>query len=749
MALGDLFKKQEGGVEHFWSLVIGRTWVQAAIWRVVNDVVEVVSEGNTASWQEGNEQSLVEAADGSLSAAAAAIPDNVTEPSKVVFGLAPSWAQDGTIVRPRLDLLKKLSDELELSPAGFVVIPEAITHYLKTKEGAPLNAILVGLAEDTVDVTLVQNGNALGTVEIVMSISLGSDVSEGLSRLPEVSQYPSRILLYNHKVGNLEDARQNLLGTDWEKVKIGFLHTPKVEILRDDIAVASVSLAGGAEVGQAKKLVFPDRVEEEEQDGEAEEAEMSEVITPPAESDVQEVSAEELGFLQGKDVAANVPEVPPNAPQPAYDVGQDLPKKRGLGVGALFSGIASIFSGFRIPTLGLGGAGVLGVVVAGLVLAILVGGLAYWYLPKAQVTIFVTPKKLEKTLKLTVDPKEQVINQAKKIVPGTTREASVQGEKTTSTTGERTVGDRARGQVTILHVGASAILKAGTALLGPNSLKFTLDNDTTVASGSSLSKPSKTQSLVTAANIGSEHNLASGSEFAIGNFSKNDFVATNDNALSGGTSRSVSAVAEEDRANLEKELTAELLARGLESLKKSLPDNEVLIAESATLRPADKTFSHKAGDETQTLKLSLSGKIAAIVVPRDAVDSLIMADLEKDVPTGFALRLDQVQVSYSLVPVKAEPKKTTKTPALPEPVVVSGKALDLNAQIVANLLPKINPEETARAITGKYPDVAREYLATIPGFTRAKISLNIGLPGKLGTLPRIAKNITIEVASER
>ena len=108
MVFGILDKKEEQ-TEHFWSLVIGNSWVQAGIWRVVGSTTEVITEGGVGSWQEGNLESLISASDDSLSAAAASLnkEEDVPEPNKVVFGLLPSWVEGGAIRRERLDILKK------------------------------------------------------------------------------------------------------------------------------------------------------------------------------------------------------------------------------------------------------------------------------------------------------------------------------------------------------------------------------------------------------------------------------------------------------------------------------------------------------------------------------------------------------------------------------------------------------------------------------------------------------------------
>lgn len=755
MSLGKFFKNQKQGPEHFWSLVIGKTWVQAAIWRVVGENTEVIAYGNTVSWQDGHDESLIEAADGSLSAAAASIDNEASEPNKVVFGLSPAWIQEGTIRQERLGILKKLSGELELTPAGFVVIPEAISHYVKSREGAPLNAILVGLAEDSVDVTLVQNGRNLGTVEVAQSISLGSDVAEGMARLPSLAHYPSRIILYDHKVGNLEDARQNLLDTNWEQAKISFLHTPKVEILPEDAAVTAVSLAGGAEVGNAKRIVLPEEEEKFTAKEDFQNQQVEEAVIPDG-GQAEEVAANNLGFVHGEDVAqqdlpAKVSQdqnITPVTPDYALDTAP-VGKKAARFMPSF--GVLGLFAGIKFPNFGLRGAGVAGITAVGFLLCLAGGGLLYWYLPKAEVTVYVAPKKLEKTLKVRVDPKLSVINQAEKIIPGAAKESVVLGDKTTSTTGTKTVGERAKGQVIIYHIGGATVIKSGAFLAGPGGLKFALDNDINVASSSGITSPSRTQASVVAADIGSQYNLAAGSKLSVGNFSRDSFEAQNENAFSGGTSRSVSAVGEEDLARLEKDLTGELLGKGLASTKNLLSSGEVLIEDSAVLAVGTKDFSHKVGEEATTLKLSLQGKVVATVVPRDAVNALVMADLEKDVPAGYTLKEDQVDVSYKVERESPKEKKKDgkKQTGTSQTDVPTSKNFALNVEIVANLLPKVDLEKTARSVTGKYPSVAREYLATIPGYVKADISFSIQLPGKLGTLPRIAKNITVKVVSEK
>ena len=221
-------------------MVIGRNWVDSGSWQVTNQKTKVVARGGTAVYQEGDISSVVEAADGSLSNAATTLAEDAVEPSKVVFGLSPIFLDNGEIRKEYMEVLKKLSKELELNPAGFVVIPEAIIHLLKSQEGLT-NAILVGITEEHLEISLVQSGKNIGTVEVGRSMSVGSDIAEGLARMPQGVPYPTRILLYDHKAADLEEAQQSLLNVDWEKQGITFLHTPRVDILEDGAIVSAVS----------------------------------------------------------------------------------------------------------------------------------------------------------------------------------------------------------------------------------------------------------------------------------------------------------------------------------------------------------------------------------------------------------------------------------------------------------------------------------------------------------------------------
>lgn len=723
-----IFKKKDDQPELFWSLVVGKNWIDSGIWRIVDSKTQVVARGGSFSWQEGNLDTFIEAVDSSLSAAAPHIDPEGQEPDKVVFGLPHTWIENGEIKKENLETLRKLSKELELSPAGFVVLPEALVHYHKAKEGSPLNAILVGLSEESIDVTIASSGKIVGTIEVGRSMALSTDVVEAINQLPPVHLYPTRIIIYGHKETDMESARQNLLDTEWSNLSITFLHTPKVEILPPDAALYAVSLAGGAEVGNATGLLdttAPISGKPEEK---------TENTEKPSESNTQDFGLEEaantknlipedLGFLRGVDIATQVglePKLTDTTPPPQTSLNTNntsphtTRKKRNI-----FPQFSNPFRGVTnvLPT------GLSRIIVICLSCLLLLG-IIYVFIPKAEVTVFVSPKKIDKNIDFTIETGLSEVNSSDAKVPGRYVETSISKTKEKATTGVKAVGEPARGTVTIYRVGTQITIPKGTALSSNNNLKFTLDEDVKVASGSAgpdtLGKNTQPAKL-TASLIGAEYNLAAGTNFKVGNIAMDTTTAKNDQAFIGGVSREVPAVSATDRKNLLKEVEDELKNDGITQLKGELADDEIALTEGSVIVLEKQEFSHKTNEETQTLTLAAVGKIKYIVVSKKDLQTLAYERIKLEVPTSFSLKKEQIQINVT----KNEDNYTALTES--------------------HLLPIINPDEIAQKIAGKKSQTAKEYLLKIPGYEKADIRIKFPT---LGTLPLLKKNISIEAQAQ-
>src|SRR3989344_4490180 len=140
--------------EYFWSLIIEANSLQAAVWRVSNKALQILSSSPPTPWEK---ETLLDATDTALSSAIQALPED-TEPTKTVFGLPASWVSESQIKPKYLDNIKQICQKLSLKPVGFVSIPEAIAHLHNTIESSPLTAILVGVNKDNLEISIFKYG---------------------------------------------------------------------------------------------------------------------------------------------------------------------------------------------------------------------------------------------------------------------------------------------------------------------------------------------------------------------------------------------------------------------------------------------------------------------------------------------------------------------------------------------------------------------------------------------------------------
>lgn len=706
-------KKDE---EFFVSFVVGKNWVQGGVWNVQENKGTLIAAGTTSPWQEdpsvgpvpdgtgaGGPDSFVEAADDSLSSALGGL-DEEPKLEKVVFGLPTPWIEAGKVKQDKLNLLKKLCDTLEFKPSGFVVIPEALVFAIRQKEeGAGLSFILVGLVEDEIEITNVRAGKIVDATTVARSISLGDDVAEGLARfgtegLPAgQAGLPARIILYNRHVNELNEIKNEL--SSWEWASSNFTHTPRIETLPPDGVITAVSEAGAVEVAHATKFIEEPLVEGGE---------------TSADSKLSVTSLSRSQTTQDREKKDKEMERPKEQKIEEVQESLQTPRKFSIPFYLISSFGGGKSRGFAIL----------------LTLLVLLTVAAFVFLPRATLTVYLHPQKLEERLDVIVSPTgEQNGKLAGRVAAG-----ELTGEKTKATSGRKTVGDRAKGEAVIFNNTASSrSFAAGTIITGPNGLKFFLDSPVTVASesGAPVYKPGEAKGKVAAGDIGSEYNLAPGNIFSIANFSTSSFSARNDTAFAGGSSRAVASVEKDDQDRLERELIRELEEKTLSELHPQLGPSEILIPQSSKTSVVSRSFSAKPGDETETLNLRLTVRTDFIALGKDQLESYIRTAISNKIPPGLVLQSGLIEVAFS------SSKET------------EGNDRHFTLNVIALLLPDINKKELANKISGKTPNDAQNELLQLPGFVRSAIKLSPALPGPFYRLPIKPDNIALEILPER
>lgn len=718
--------------EYFWSIVIEQDLVQAGIWTVRDENVAIISTSSASKWE--TDEDLVEKADAALSEAVNDLPEDAKEPFKVVFGVPASWVEDGKIKKPHLEKIRLVSQKLSLSPTGFVVMPEAIAHSVKVKEGSPLSGVVMGVGVGTIDITVFRLGNIEGTVNVGRSTSLLEDVVEGLSRFAGTQNVPTRWLLYDGTEVDLEGVKQELISADWKEAgELKFLHTPQIEVVSAKEKAEAVSIAGASEMGEVKGV-----------EGFAHSSDS--LVTESNVSETSDIIPEDLEFVIDQDIE-NVPSAVHAHNEPEYAISENRgpePKIQKIPIIAKASSIFGFLGKLRPKKLGhsqnsptpplasaKGKRGKIKYVLLLVPILAVAGFIIFWfYAPRAEVTIYISPKNLQESETITLDAGAASPDIENLVFPAQRIEAEVSSEKSRGTTGTKTIGDKAVGEVTIRNgTSSEEEFSAGSVISSSDGLEFVINDDITVPEAQSPTTPGSVTVGATASQFGSEYNVSEEESFSVENYPKSEIDAVASGAFSGGSSKEIQAVSEEDRKTLREELVEELETTAVGELQ-AQASGARFVRDAVKFEVTDESYSGKAGDEADSVSLSVTLLATGLVLPEDQVRELSDLILREQVPSGFSLKSEQVKSEFELVDE------------------ISDGVWEFDVSLSANLLPNIDIDEVKKQIAGKQSQVVEEYLSRIPGYASSFVRVWPQLPYFFGNIPRIADNITIEVASE-
>ena len=683
--------------EYFWSVCLEEGSVQAAIWTIKDNAANVLHVSNSATYED--DETLVTAADSCLSYCIQNLPEDAKEPTKTVFGVPSSWVGDGQIKREHLDKIRLVCNKLSLNPTGFVVLPEAIAHFVKSQEKTPVSGVVIGVYPQNLDISIFRLGNLAGSVTVSRSTDITDDVIEGLARFGKMDTTPSRFLLFDSKAHDLEETRQSLIKVDWESnsEKIKFLHTPQIEIIDPKEKMVAVSLAGASEIAQLTEVVYDVKNLKAEKNLDKKDEGLADGV----------VEATELGFNVGGDVDSL------DLPQANHDLvssGLERFGKKKIDLNNIkrkFKGFLTILENEKKENFAFIAVIVIFFVVVGLFVA-------FWFLPKAKVTILISPRKIEGHQKITFDPNATNIDFSKKIIPAKVVSTSVNADKTKTTTGTKTIGTASKGSVTFYNVGDATTIPSGTILTG-SSLQFSLDNDVQIASASGAASAATAKANITSVGVGGDYNLASGTFFSVSNFSSSLLQAKNDSDLSGGSSQEVTAVSKDDVNSLVTDLTTQLTNTGKQNLKSQLMSGYLLVDNTVIATPSASDLDHQIGEEAATVKLSMSQKVTGISILRKDMDDLARQIFANQIPSGYVINDNEIDFVFGLK----------------------------DTDFMINLLPATSLTEIKNLIAGKSPSDVKNILSRkIPGLDDVQIKETSQFPF-LNFLPHVADNITI------
>lgn len=764
----------------FLAIQIDSEFVKSAIWSVEDQTTKILALGGTQEWDGSSSEILLEAIDASLTPALESLPPEVkSEPNQVIFGLPATWVGPEGVTPARLTDLKHTCEKLDLQPVGFVVAIEAITHYLKAKEGTPLSAILIHVSATEVDVTVVRLGKIEGTHVVGRSGDLSSDVREGLTRFdtgksksgqPEKqASLPTRMILYDgHE--DMQDQTQQLMAFDWQS-QLPFLHLPQIETMPESFSISAIAMAGGSEVAKSlgftiKKIIKPPSVESDSTSAGSDSAKASfdgaraESDSDKAKSDSTETPQPDLTSQKADTPSTPQPSTPTPAPkiegeptQPITTPDQTpttpetrLPSTKPRLKLPSLSLVSNKLGPLLRPLLRLPGwvlnhlkipKGSKLIALIGIALLLLAStGVVFLAkrLPRALVRVTFASRKLDQRLRITVDPTAQSIDPNLNLLPAEKVTLSKSGKISKDTSGNKTVGDRATGEVVIFNrrTDGGKTFAEGTTITTDN-LSFSLDSEVNVASASSsvdddlreIITPGKATVAVTADAIGPDYNLDADQEFQVGSFSKSVYIAKNESALTGGTKHEIKTVSKKDQDNLKESL--------IDKLKSEAADETVIEDQgrrvfkgTSLIKVTDEEFSSSVGDEASSLTLEMTVDITSLAISDEDLNNLLSASLRNAIPEGFSLAMNDLEITE-------------------ENVETEDDSASFDAIIKAKLSPSISQKEITDLLTGKRPEPAIEELMSLSNVENVELEIKPNLPKLLRWIPVKPDRIDVEI----
>lgn len=702
------------------SLILREEEIKASVYSELDGTISRLGEGREDLGRFIDEldiTELLEAADRAIGMAEDTLPQEA-QASKTIFGINESWQQNGKIIPKYLEKLRRLKEDLELEPIGFVVIPEAISYLLQSEEGAPINAVIVELEKTIMTVSLIRASRVAESKHIdITSEQIPVLVEKALKGFSNFEVLPSRIILFNSKI-DLEDIKQQCISFSWTK-SLPFLHVPRIEILQVGIDEKAVVLGIAREMG----LTFG------EPERETQEVSSKEPLAKKEAEEVMDAQDESLafGFLK-EDYGEKKQATEPIAQEPVASKPES-----GLGIGEKLRNFWDAIPVPPIPSISLenmtnplGASKRFFLVPFIIILLVLLYVGAYLFFTKAKVEAIVQAKVIELEKDIILDATLATPDLRGERVKGEIVSVTKEGNKTGSATGKKAVGDKAKGEVKIGNrTELAKTFPKGTVIVGPNSLKFALLESTAIASPSpgSFDIPN-VKAQVEAVQIGEESNLSANANFSFADFGTASYFAKNEAPFTGGSKREIVVVTKADQDSLSSSLSGTLKEQALSQLSKN--NDKLTIVDTTSEKILEKKFDRKVDEETKSFSVSEKIEYQAIGYQEKELKKFFTSSLSQNIgDTHFTLSENGIELT-----IKSIEKKKDGTIR----VKVHGKA---------SFIPKLDFEDIKSHITFKSSDDIRKMLMTFPNVTDVKVTITPQFPLFPRNSPFFANNITL------
>ena len=367
-------------------------------------------------------------------------------------------------------------------------------------------------------------------------------------------------------------------------------------------------------------------------------------------------------------------------------------------------------------------------------------------LSRATVSLVLNITPLVKTAEAVLDPSCSEVDLEKMILPAISITVEEAGSFEGPATGEKEVGEKARGDVLVYNYDTEKGKKLPKAspIITSEGLKFLLDEEISLDEASEnadpdnpalrVTKPDEVEVKVTAEKIGPDGNIKKDIVLNFVDLDEDywdDVFAKAKEDFSGGESKKVTVATNTDQEKLLSESLEMLSARCVTGLSGKLVGDQTLEKKATEATTLEKNFSPALGEETEKVKLDLKVRCEGLAYSEVELRELLSGTLHSLVPEGFELSPEDPEVTV----LAAEKRK-------------EGKGLILQTKVKGEVISDVDEEKIREALVGRTFSDAQAYFSTLPNINSYRVRFWPPIPRILGRFPFREDKIQIVVARD-
>lgn len=367
----------------------------------------------------------------------------------------------------------------------------------------------------------------------------------------------------------------------------------------------------------------------------------------------------------------------------------------------------------------------------GVLIVLIVG----WYItnvvmPTARIVIKSDEISVTANLSFTANTDVKDLDVEKKLVPAVEKQVKKVDSEKVPATGKKNVGDKASGTVTLRNctkTDAEVVVPAGTTLVNAGGTfvvnEASVMPESSFTGGGTCKTPGEVVA-VTAQNPGDQFNLNGGRQFTVTNFP--DILGTDSSAMTGGTTKEVTVVSDQDVAAAKQKLEEKSKAAAQAELESDIEKDKLfsIVETFAGDEPALNPLP-AVGSEASEVTVTSTITYRMLGVKREHLKTLITDNVKDEIDTEKqSVRNDGLGEAVFRVTERKSPTEQV-----------------LSVQSSASTGPAIDEEVLKQEVAGKKKGQVRDLILARPGIKDVEVRYS---PFWVYKTPSKPTKITIE-----